>query len=486
LLDNFNNFLKYIFIFSTIFYVFDHIYNNKSNKRAFINLLIINVFAIILSLLYLILIQYISLLSTLMILCILVSFINICRTNVRFSRSFILILLSSSITISLYVICALITILIIKLPMLELNSDNPIILFITIALESLFLYKFFKLKRFKDGITFLKDSNTIDVVGILSIIFGGLSFIMYSLLGNYVEKVNEYLVLGILLILIGLITWIRKQLNLYYKDILKNKAIAELEKELKEQKDINANVNNDLEKISKINHRYSARISALDRWAKELDNSETIKDLKAAIYNLNEEYSAEITKQFNLNNNLTKTTNKSLDILLDYFKNELAKDNINFSFNFNINKFEELNKLISSSDLEILISNLINNSKTAIKHSESNNNNILLELSCNDEIYEISISDTGIPFEINTLSKLGTERITTNKESGGTGVGFITIFEILKKYNGSLIINEFSNKNIYTKTLTIRLDDKLQFIINSYRYSELKNNIDHRIILNNL
>lgn len=487
MLDSFNNFIKYIFIFSTILYVFDYIYNNTKNKKSnFINWLIINVFSIILSLLYSILIQHLSLLTTLIILCILLSFINVYRTNIRFSHSFILILLSSSITISLYVLCALITILIVKLPMLELSSDNPMILLIAIVLESLFLYKFFKLKRFKDGITFLKDSNIIDVVGILSIIFGGLSFIIYSLLGNYVEKVNEYLVLGILLILIGLISWIRKQLNLYYKDMQKNKAIFELEKELKEQKDINTNVTNDLEKISKINHRYSARISALDRWAKDLDNSEVLTDLKSTIYNLNEEYSSEITNEFNLNNNFTKTTNSSLDNLLDYFKKELVKNNIKLSFNFNINKYEELNKLISNSDLEILISNLINNSNTAIKYGNSKNNKILLELSCNNGIYEISVSDTGIPFEVDTLSKLGNERISTHKETGGTGFGFITIFEILRKYNGSFIINELSNDNIFTKILTIRLDNKFQYIINSYRYNELKNSINHNIILNNI
>ena len=482
MIDSLNYFFKYIFIFCTIFYVYDKILNNKKETNKNFNLFIINTFAIILSLLYLILIKHLSLLSTIIILSILVSFINIYRTTTNYSRSFVSTLISCSITLTLYVICIVIASIISKLPFINVNSNNPIVLLITIILETLFLTKFFSLKRFKDGISFLKDSTIVNVVGTLSIIFGGLSLILYSSLGNYVARVYEYLLVGIFLLFIGLIIWIKDQLIVYYKDLQKEKALSELEKELKEQKDINTNVNNDLEKISKINHRYSARISALDRWAKELDNSETIKDLKSAIYNLNEEYSTEITEQFNL----AKTTNPTLDNLICYFRNELSTNNINFSFNFNINKYEELYKVISSNDLEILISNLINNSKTAIKHSKSNNNNILLELSCNNEIYEISISDTGIPFEIDTLSKLGTERITTNKETGGTGVGFITIFEILKKYNGSLIINEFSNDNIFTKTLIIRLDHKKQYIINSYRCNELKNIINNGIILNNL
>lgn len=52
------------------------------------------------------------------------------------------------------------------------------------------------------------------------------------------------------------------------------------------------------------------------------------------------------------------------------------------------------------------------------------------------------IYDSGIEFELETLKKLGLERITTHKKTGGSGIGFMTTFETLKECKASLIIEE--------------------------------------------
>lgn len=76
--------------------------------------------------------------------------------------------------------------------------------------------------------------------------------------------------------------------------------------------------------------------------------------------------------------------------------------------------------------------------------------------------------DTGVEFEIETLLKLGLEPVTTHKNTGGTGIGFISTFETINKCKASLIIQERNRKNTndYTKAVIIRFDGKKNIELN--------------------
>lgn len=94
-----------------------------------------------------------------------------------------------------------------------------------------------------------------------------------------------------------------------------------------------------------------------------------------------------------------------------------------------------------------------------------------------NENYCIDIYDNGVDFDVDTLSKLGLERVTTHADTGGSGIGFMTTFETLKKAYASLIIIEFENKTPFTKSISFRFDSESAFIIHSYRKEELKSEI---------
>ena len=84
-----------------------------------------------------------------------------------------------------------------------------------------------------------------------------------------------------------------------------------------------------------------------------------------------------------------------------------------------------------------------------------------------------TVFDSGIPFEIDTLIRLGTQRVTTHAETGGSGVGFETTFEILRQYKASLIINEQDPSPVdFSKSVSIRFDGKKHYIIETHRPSE--------------
>ena len=77
-------------------------------------------------------------------------------------------------------------------------------------------------------------------------------------------------------------------------------------------------------------------------------------------------------------------------------------------------------------------------------------------------------------FEIATLAKLGKECVTTHAENGGSGIGFMTTFETLRKAHASLVITEFENKTPFSKSIAFIFNGDNNFIIQSYRSSQLK------------
>ena len=111
---------------------------------------------------------------------------------------------------------------------------------------------------------------------------------------------------------------------------------------------------------------------------------------------------------------------------------------------------------------------------------------IIAILGIKDKYYEFCVYDTGVEFEIETLLKLGLEPVTTHKNTGGTGIGFISTFETINKCKASLIIQEKNkeNTNNYTKAVIIRFDGKKEYRIKSYRANEIKKQVkDNRIII---
>lgn len=240
--------------------------------------------------------------------------------------------------------------------------------------------------------------------------------------------------------------------------------------------------------IASINHKYSNRIKALERFStKLLSNSEFIAAVKTEfgedftefekeIKNLSNEFSSEMQQKVKHEKYLPKTGLFGIDNLLTHMCDEANNKNITFNLKINGNIKYMVQNIINQNMLETLLGDHIKDAIIAIESSSNSYKNILVILGVIEDCYEICIYDTGIEFEIKTLLKLGKEQITTHKETGGSGIGFITTFETLEKTKASLIIEEkhpISNKD-YTKAVKIRFDGKQEYKIISYRAEQIK------------
>ena len=117
-----------------------------------------------------------------------------------------------------------------------------------------------------------------------------------------------------------------------------------------------------------------------------------------------------------------------------------------------------------------MLSDTLENAIIATRHA--NKNSIELSFQILKGTPAISISDSGIPFEIDTYMKLGICEASTHTDEGGSGIGLIDIWSFKKKYHSSLIIEELNN-SIYSKRISFLFDNKNRYLIISNRINQL-------------
>lgn len=458
------NFIKLFFINIFTYYTSLKLSNIKNSKLYNILLLFINFVTCILAVLLYYHFTYISsfffwfLFSFIMLLFL---------THFKFTYSLYISVISICINTILRFLSIVICYFIARI--FKFYNNSILVLSIILLLHLLVLYKLLKLKRLKYGFLIFYNKLHNEYLGIIIL---NLSIIAISF-AIFMPRINYYFSLSVIELLIALsiimaIT-IYKSFSLYYKHNLLVKELNDTKLELeKKDKEIERLEKENLE-FSKTSHSIAHKQRVLEyklnqlqlntEFANELDLSDKLKEIS-------DTYSSNVT-----NLTLPKTGIENIDDILEYMQSECTKNNINFELQLNGDIFSMVTTVINKEKLEILLADHIKNAIIAINSSKNINKSILVRLGLINDIYSIYFYDSGIEFDENVLSSLGKEQITTHKDIGGTGCGFLNTFDTLKEFNASLEINEISApcKDNYTKSIVIKFDGKNDFTINSYK-----------------
>ena len=245
---------------------------------------------------------------------------------------------------------------------------------------------------------------------------------------------------------------------------------VERDKEIEKQRQSN-------EFLAKIvhrdNHLMNSLNTAIDAYQNADDNAEK-SDLFHEIQTMIKERGELIDREQRETKLLPSTGSLLIDSTINDLFIKAAAHGIDFDMAASAPVSEIIGKYISQTDLQTLLSDHIKDAVIAVEARGDGSGKILLDLSMQNDNYCITIYDNGVAFEPDTLSKLGMERVTTHAESGGSGIGFMTTFETLKKAYASLIITEFDSTMPFTKSVAFRFDGESSFIIQSHRSEELK------------
>lgn len=472
----FISFVKMFFTMYSIIYTIHKIENykkyNKIKTIIFLTIIICN------SILYAILKNFLGSIYAYIICFTIYSFIYLLYTNNSLTYSIILILISIAFSFISLIISSII--LFIVMDSLGINTTRQIWLeyFIVGILQILLIYGFFMIKRFRNGFNFLKSDRGMKIIKVIGTIISIIIIFISCILIKQRNQLIERIIFTLLLVIsVFMFNWLKTSITKYYKERMKDRTVELQSEQLKEKDEIISNLNQELSNVLEINHKYNKRLSAMEKaignFGNKLSFNEEFAKEYSDILDSLKDLSKEYKQEFENYNILPKTNIFSIDNLLDYMKTEAIRNNIEFELEINQNINELIEKHISKNKLETLLGDHIADAITAINASDNSYKKIKVILGKDKEFYKISVLDTGIEFEIETLLKLGLERITTHKDSGGTGIGFMTTFETLKECKASLVIEEYNNEKDYTKSVNVIFDGKNEYNIKSYRAEKI-------------
>ena len=374
------------------------------------------------------------------------------------------------------------------LGMREYTDENPIdfnepvylLFYALIAVLQLFLcYRFFKVRRFKRGFPFLFARYTLAITLVIAGLFFAFNTLGLELWGNYgIYRTIIPLITSTGITGAGIYIWIRRSMKMWQRkrawernEEIYHKELARVTQELERYKEMH-------ESVRVANHRVMHRLSAAEEVALSLiektrslglppDYYEQLNQQLEDIRDISKEYTDTVGgKRIP---SIPSANIHSMDALFKYFAGIFASHDIDFNLMISGSIVHMVETVIGKGKLETMIGDHLQDALIAVKASDNATGRVLAMIGEADGCYEFSVQDNGIPFEVDTLIKLGAERVTTHQENGGSGIGFMTTFETMKECGASLIIHENPPGSSYSKTVTIRFDGENRYVIETYR-----------------
>ena len=356
-----------------------------------------------------------------------------------------------------------------------LNLNNPIyiLLYTLIILLQLFLaFLIFRIRRFRKGFPFIFQKYTL----VIALIFAGAILILINIVNSLAGAEDEFLIrhfsyaFGVIAIGIGIFILIKKLIVNHQKKRMRQHTEEQYKKMLAEAKlrydELNKKYHLLNQATSVLVHNFEDRMKSMEKAAAQ--NRVTLDDIQ----HLRRDFETELDK-YRDKKALPTTKVNSIDNLISYYARLLANDGIGFDFMIDGSVRYMVENVVSQGHLETLLVNHINDAQKAVQSSRNSYKQVTVMIRIKDGCYEVSFLDSGISFEVDTLVRLGTERVTTHSKTGGGGIGFETTFEMMRRLGASLIISENEESNIdFSKSITVRFDGMRQYIIKTHRASD--------------
>lgn len=472
-------FVKYFFIILCVFYayhmiIFSHVPTHKYIFLCLTFIIILSLLCCNLSKQYIILQILFMSYSSFLVLTI--------GTKTYSSISFSTIVISAGLSFSCYIIA---TTLLCFLFIVIFKTSTAIPYTITYLLvgftQLLTLFIIFKSNRIRNGINKIIKSNNIFITSTSSFFF--VIYIVYITS----HPTSTLFSRSLLLIVASLIAFLipfywRYRITQTYREKLRLANEKSLEDEIVSQKETIAHLEADNARLAQIVHKDNKIIHAmLTAVIDHLENTSNAtpteqisrgKELCAQLQDMAKERQGILQTQLAKTTTLPKSGLHTVDGMLSFMETRAKEAGITYKLHVEENMKELAGKSIEEADLLHLLGDLIDNTLIATKHANAEKE-VSIHLGSLQGHFLLEISDSGIPFSLDTYQSLGNEPHTTHADEGGSGIGLMDIWKIKKKYKASLHICEYTDReSIYTKKLTFIFDRKNRFLLQTHRHKE--------------
>lgn len=477
------SYVKYYFMLACGFYCFNKLLKLKTSKKQYAMNLILLFFTNILLFVARVNFPYIT--TVLLFIAIFV------HANMTHNIDFKVSILASLLSIGLsYFLFALATILISPLLIFTALKEydttyiDPFLMLLTGFVQLIIVYSIFRIKRLQNGMPFLlqQRANTLGLFICCFIVF------LTSLFTILNTDTDFYFLITIVSTILGFIlfVWWRKQLTISYINRAHKNEILRLEAELEK-------VKKDNEHLGALIHKDNKLIPAMemavkDMLSEQISSSDELLAAKAStllsdLNKLSTERAGVLNSSGHTRNHLPATGLIRVDSIISYMHEKASAMKANFQVMIDIDINELIKTSISEDSLVTIIADLTENALIAARGCDEKN--ILLEINKENDKFCLSIFDSGIHFEPYTIINAGKKRASTHTDTGGSGIGLMTTFELLRKCRGSYIIDETIDNPLYTKKVSVLFDMLNEFRIYSLRSEITDLSNEHQDIIIN-
>lgn len=350
----------------------------------------------------------------------------------------------------------------------------------------LLLFFCFHIPRLKKGMTFLYNipSNNI---GSAFCLFTIMSVTILYQSKTYSDRLiaSTYTLLFILGILL-LYWWNYRITNIYRKFLHKNE-LDTLNRLIEKQNQEILYYKGEADYLAELIHRDNKMIPAITRTILysyenhiplDLSEWETASPLYDKLKQLYDERMDALETHQKKVLDCSPTGFDTVNATLSYMKSEAQNSGIPFHVVLFDDLVSTIPEKISEADFNHMLSDLLANALNACRNVSGAS--IQVYLGKMDGISTIKICNTGNVFDVETLNHLGLSRHTTHPDTGGSGIGLMSIWRIKQKYAATLLIDE----NIDTNTasaytyMNILFNGKNHYMIQSNRHKALSTDIN--------
>lgn len=296
---------------------------------------------------------------------------------------------------------------------------------------------------------------------------------------NYTRLMNIFVVL---LTAFVLILWWRTQITKSYRERLRILETEALRAAQSEQQEYVHQLENQNERMGKIIHKDNRLVNAMaDAMSQYLTSSAVLptaelqemgNSLAAEIIEIRSDRQALLNTKSVTPSPIPQTGHAGIDAMITYMSKEAAESKIEFQFHYGKDFFTDNATELSENDLAHLLSDALENAIIATRFG--NGKKIELSMLKIKGIPTISISDSGIPFEIDTYMNLGLQRASTHLDTGGSGIGLMDLWALKEKYKATLYIDEQPETPGMTKQVVYIFDGKNRYMISTNRFKEIQ------------
>lgn len=362
-------------------------------------------------------------------------------------------------------------------------KTNTIIFQIIVAalcILPLLLYCLTHIKKFERSLSVLHSRVIVAIGFIVSCLFIFVMTIEQISINTFSYR-RLFRMLLISLSAVILVLWWRRQIARSYREKLRLLEVETLRASMRDMEQYIAKLEEDNKRMGHIIHKDNRIVTAmadsviefLSR-ADELPEEALIakgKALAQELTNMQDARQALFTDRATLPDSIPQTGFLGIDALISYMTKEAARHHISLKFHFQPSFFTSAKPKMEESDLVHLISDLLENAVIATTHA--NGSSMELSMLMIKGIPTLSLSDSGIPFAIDTYLKFGLAKASTHLEEGGSGIGLMDIWQLKTACRASLSIEEYPAGEKFTKRISLLFDRKNRYIIVSPRAKEI-------------